>query len=561
MNRTDVRRSETRSDFDDTLSRLVDVVEMYARVNRGVDIRTGGAAAVSRAFYEFQWLSVWLDLNDPIVPGQPLQFTWSANTLHHGNIDLGKVTARLFLLDQNSNRVFPNSPIFTMILPGTDITPKDYVSPVQSLRLPSNDPQAALFYSATENHGVELELSGDGKNPGPFLSWAQDLNVVLEDPGVTWQWTDPTQSKDVAWKALYFLAGNILNPSQYSAKHYNITLIEHDMTTGADQPHGPDNQPPQINVNGGHVTVPFGGVNGFSQNWQWFITFVNKLSAGTTRNFAYDLRVDISDEYGNNYPTRTIGSYAYVFVTVADQKKNAAAAGYVSFVLFVGVSALAIALAWVPGLGAALGAAAAAAAAVASGCSKIADDPPVPDSRYRNKVHVEVPDVLEPLRQQPSLSHVHTVFATAFHIVASLEALSEIESRILGARQDQNQPALEMQEASYQEIARGLAEDGKRIVESAIAAADQLDLRELITPQDLEKVMQSLKNGGLTNLLRHGSMNADVLRLLRLADIHDIPEEKVAEVGENVILMASYLRRLTTIGSSPKPMTHDRAAR
>src|SRR5207244_4545577 len=144
-----------------------------------------------------------------------------------------------------------------------------------------------------------------------YTSWPTGLSVVLENSTLSWQWDDPPEiiptalqvgpSKAVHWKDHYFLTGTLRNQSQYSAEDCAIALIEVDTDTSGVVNYGPDNEPSRLKKHGGYFAVNWGGVSGFSQEWQWFVSFVNNISGPLQKSFLYNVKVDITDEFGNVY--------------------------------------------------------------------------------------------------------------------------------------------------------------------------------------------------------------------------------------------------------------------
>jgi hypothetical protein len=468
-------------------------------------------------------LQVELDLFGPIVPGQPLRFAWSTNNVLGLPLNLGSATASLYLVDNSNKRLFQKS-IFSMTVPAGVIANGIYSSPPQTLeRLPNTDPQAADLYRIGGGQGLELEVVCDGTDAGPFLSWIVLLDVVPEGDTLTWSWTDPPQivpsaaqalpTKQVAWKEHYHLAGTLGNESLYSSKDCSIALRELD-PEGNQVTYGPDNQPPSLHRNGGHVVVPWGGVDGFVQQWPWFISFVNSINGPLSKGFRYSVFADMSDEYGNAYATRQLSNDGWVEVTVSDQKKNGANAGEAAFAAFTACAALSLAFSWLPPVAAAFAVGAAVAAAVAGGASKIADDPPAPNSRFGAVVKVDIPDLGPALRECKALPALNAVFEAALRLVICVNLLSEVEGRMLGACAVDDRDALTVQLASYRELLGMISKDANRLKAAAPHLAHELDTSTMLKNDELKEIADQLKvPAGALNILREGRIGRPALAL------------------------------------------------
>ncbi len=460
-------------------------------------------------------LAIYIDVPDAIVPGEPFLFTWTATNPLGLPLDLGDVTAALYLLDATNKRVAPTTPLFTVGVDGKDVAAGNYTSPPLTVpALGSGDPQAALLYQVGGPQGLELELTGTGADVGPFVSGWGGLSVVAEDPPLDWSWSDPpdaSPAKDVAWKVGYFLSGVLTNSSKFSDKDCSLTLQETD-PDGNQANIGPDNEPARLHKNGGHTTTTFGGNQGRVQQWGWFVSFVNSINGPTDKWFDYTIAVDVTDEFGNVYPTIRMRRHAWVHVTVSDQKINSANAGEISFAEFVTLAAFAAATSWIPGVGAAFGVLAAAAASIAAGCSKIADDPPQANLRYKSTVEVPAPEFGAAVRDCEALANLVAVFEASLQLVQCVDALSEVEGRMLGAQADRDAHALKIQLRSYEGFLESIGTDAKRLVAHVPEVAGELDGAHLIDRSRLDDGDHALRSQ-LRDGIVEGELRRDVLRM------------------------------------------------
>jgi hypothetical protein len=499
-----------------------------------------------------QRLLVELIVASPIVPGEPVSFSWSVFTLFLPQ-DVGHVTARLYLVDDVDNPIFRNqndgtpSPIFTVALADEErISPEDYQSRIYTF-VPPLDQQNTI-YAVNTRHFLRLELTGDGPQGGPFYSWSSELQVVYEAIDASWWvWDDEPQS--VGWKTdRYTIGGQFTHKGiGLSVMTCNVDLRELDLTTYApDVAYGPDDNPQPV-AHGGTAAVKWGNTV-FTKAWPWFLGFVDSINGETSKLFGYVVEISITDNFQNPY-SKFVSSGTSVRVTVSDQKINAARGGEIAFAEWVALSALAIATSWIPGVGAAFGAGAGAALAINGGLSKIANDPPEPDPRYREPVTVEVPTIEPTLRALPQFRPLARFFELAQWIINSVDALGQIESRLLGAKADADNIAYSRQKAAYVATLAKTRDYTMQIEDAARQAASSLDMRKLASRSLLRRAERAVQGEGLLSalegLLAHGQVDERLSLLASSAAQAPRMVPLFNELGRNLEAHALILGQLT----------------
>ncbi len=401
-------------------------------------------------------LVVDLEVDGPIVPGQPITFFWKASTFSIATpLDLGTVTFTLFVVDQYGN-VDTGAPLYSATLSKSDsaaVTPGDFQSNKYSVQ-PIADLAQRLYRIGTQV--LRLVVSGTGQD-GPYESNDAGL-VVNGEPvdGSWWQWDVPS-SRNVEWKVdKYPVQGEVLNRSKYALINCTATMLETNLTDGdgtpkqlgADQPNAPV-------ASGQHAAISFGMID-FSKSWPWYITGIFVPTGTIERLYAYQVRLDITDQFHNPYQIET--SEVLVDVRVSDKKIAACstACGLMAGALVELVAAAA--LACTPA-GPILTAIAVGMAGAAQGIGVAANDPPVPDPRYR--------DLFEPrsvaLPDNDDLAGILAALRSVFAIGAAVEAQDETNSRIVGAQQARDGRAERLQRAHFARLCEDMRKEAQRL--------------------------------------------------------------------------------------------------
>jgi len=497
----------------------------------------------------------WIELmvQSPIVPGQPVTFAFSIYTIFP--VDIENAIARLYLVDDQDHPVFGSAkPLFeialgTLSLLGIEAGPGvfgGFNSDTFTFVPPTEQQNTIYEVNGRQRHFLRVALTGDGP-VGPLYSTSAELQVAYEAIDASW-WVWDSGPQSVGWKIdHYTLGGQFTNKSVgNSTMTCNVVLRELDLTTFApDHTYGPDDNPQPI-AHGGTAAVKWGNTD-FTKTWEWFLTFVDSINGETSKLFGYIVEISITDNFQNTYPN-FVSSATSVRVTVSDQKLNAAHGGEIAFAEWVTFSALAIATSWIPGVGAAFGALASAALATNGGLSNIAKDPPEPDPRYREPVTVAAPKIESALQALPQFKALARFFELSQWIVNSVDALGQIESRLLGAKEAEDKIAYSRQKASYVDVLATIREYAIQIQDTARQAASSLDMKKLVSAARLRKARRAVQSEGLLTaietLLVRGQVDETLALIAGSATHAPQTGRPLNELGRSVEELAATLAQL-----------------
>lgn len=412
-------------------------------------------------------LGLWVD---PVVPGQPIPISWeiwSANL----TLDIGKITATI----ADGNNLLYTSP-----------SPVPYVvqgnsgdSGLQTLILPPDKAQDLYKIGSKTLH---LELTGTGKDAGPYATDG-DLEVIPENVNQSWwEWGGPASPRSVGWKEGYSLAGVFHNYSKYSQMTTNLALFD---DTGAN----PGNQLPVV-PRGTPINVNF--TPEIKQQWEWMLPFVWQIDGPTEKTFDYTVEMTLADSYGNTYQ-KAVSSRYRVHVKVSDEKVVLAGGALLNMVAAADLAIAALAaIPWWPVV-AVLTGLASLALSIAQGLGLGAQDPPVPDSRFREPVQVIYPEIPPALAADSRGAALGSVLILMGRIAAADAALSQIEGRLLGARLARDPQGAQMQRASYQQVVNQMATDS----DSLLGVIGAIPVDNVISPPALANTVTTWQQQGV----------------------------------------------------------------
>jgi hypothetical protein len=181
------------------------------------------------------------------------------------------------------------------------------------------------------------------------------------------------------------------------------------------------------------------------------------------------------------------------------------------------------------------------------GATKIAGDPPEPNSRYAAELEVEVPDVGDAFRQFEPLSAMSVVLDAAVRIVTYVDALSEVEGRMLGARAAGDDRGRALQLASYRDLLRLITAQSVRLMHNAPLLARALDMSTILVHKSLERrrAREGSTPSDAPELLRQGRLGGRLAALsLRIAENVAVPVANVRNVSDALPAMAGFLSLL-----------------
>ena len=205
----------------------------------------------------------------------------------------------------------------------------------------------------------------------------------------------------------------------------------------------------------------------------------------------------MTDGFGNSYPRSTS---PLLFVTVAVSPAKRGAQALAAAALKSAIGALAVAAGGLNPWAAALGFFFWGLAIWHKGK---ADDPPVPDFRYDERVQV-IP-VLYDLRREdapPWAEPLAVLLNLLERARAAQEALGRIHAKLLGARIDGATEALRMQTADYRAALARLQAAAAEVENVAALAAEQLATDERMSAEQLAADLDALRSGATLEATR-----------------------------------------------------------
>jgi hypothetical protein len=380
-----------------------------------------------------------------VIPGQQPVTNWS---LANDCSDLDKVTARVI---SGGNTLYTSAP--------QAVTPLGRAGEDQV----TFKPPAGLW--TIGQHPMELHVTATGM---PGKSWVHTafLRVNAEIPRFTFTWAGPGTT---AWKKVYFVSGTLTNTSSFSAMTpAGITITEATSTPGVTAEGPISVSPPAPMLPGGTAIL---SIPTRLQSWTWINPVTFKLAGPTAATFRYTVTFTLTDEFGNLYPAPSPTSMPLLTVTVVVPASKQAFQAVAAKELAAAMAAMAAAV----GLASAAAIFAFALWGLAIWHKGQADDPPVPDFRYDERVIV-APRRFEFPRDDASAwtGPLATVVELLERARAADEAMILIHAKILGARVDRAAEALRMQIDDYRAALTRLAGAVEQLPNAAALAAEAL---------------------------------------------------------------------------------------
>ncbi len=367
--------------------------------------------------------------DNTIHPGQPLHFFWGVHDwrFHAGGDKIGNLTgwesaeAALFIGDGGAR--FWDGPSRTPLIPAESV------------------PRSIYRIGEGAFHQLELRVKQMPSSP-TYIRGFVNLRTVGEAPPI-WEWNEPEMAR--AWKEAFTMGGIIRNGAEHEARvvggimnqdvnpSHSVSLPT-PIRLPAGTPHPTNFEPDQV---------------WNWDNWPWF-NQVTLITVGyNSRYISYRVTLTATDDYDNTYTS--ISEPCHVFVRISDIKQAALFAGLMA--QNVAAAAVIAAIACLPVAGYGWVAAtwwfgvAATAETVAQFAVSQALDPPELDSAYMDRVPLPQ-DKGKPSTdgQVPSLADI---LAYANRIMQLPLLLSQIQGKLMGARQAGDKAGMELQQGTY----------------------------------------------------------------------------------------------------------------
>lgn len=436
------------------------------------------------------YLSIELTLGGPIVPGQPITFSWISTPFGLADrLDLGNVTATLYPVDDlgDANQTFP---LHQVTVSAATLVSGVYQAPTRSVT--PLGPIAPPLYKIGGGQRVVMVLAGTGKTAGPFVSDAQLLHVV-EEPGVR-SWFELKVPPTAEWKAAYQITASFRNKSQFSSFAVAALLRESD---------NQGNPPINIPADAAQYPVPKGSTqlmtfdgHNFSKQWEWFVPGLWLQHPPYEVTYFCLLNGGLFDAFENKY--EFFGPSASMLVSVSTEKRALCGLAYSLNIVSIALFAAAMATACLPVAGAILfsssGTAAAAAAAFGAGAA----DPPAPDPLYKQQVMVPEFTLPPEFRAHKLMRPVFDAMELVWHIGALCCALPLIESKILGAEVARDRRGQTAQRKALAEARKGIAVSARKLEKIAAAAIEGVKKHPVMARGNIAQEIQRLASSEVT---------------------------------------------------------------
>jgi hypothetical protein len=505
--------------------------------------------ALAAAVPHLPWVNVAFSVQSPILPGQPISASWEIWTFNTG-LDITTVSASIYLLEGPQKLKLIDDDSAPFVVDGSHHSGS---SGPQTAIINSADPLLAankdllnkVYKIGSKTLLLEIVTNGHDK---ALYTAPDDLVVVPESVDQSWwEWTSPETGGtfNTGWKKPYSVAGRFTNRSAFAGMQGSALLWELDAIENTQ--HSVGNAQPIVAGQG--LVPPNGplpiGFSEITQQWKWLIPAVwaeaNPIFRdfnlfddikGTIKGFYYTARFSLVDEFENHYSEVSSGIMA-VIVEVSQAKRVLAAAA-------IGNVALGLAFIYIWPF-----ASGAFSAATAFGAGAL--DPPEPNYRYREIVNVS-PASVQDLGEESLVAATFREFlALQSEMVALHDALTETQSRLLGAQNVHDAQGITRQRRVYKELVACIGSAARRAPVLAIKflAAVEEDKRVEIKLQDVSPLTLSRAVSERARLLgaSGGATNTQELMTHESRSVTDAARG----IAWNVSIVISAIRRYATL--------------
>ncbi|TMG72414.1 MAG: hypothetical protein E6H80_11840 [Betaproteobacteria bacterium] len=244
---------------------------------------------------------------------------------------------------------------------------------------------------------------------------------------------------------------------------------------------------------------------GLSQAWQWTSAPLWRRDGPgdgpESKNFLYTVDFSLLDEFNNSYPTQTSAPLR-IKVAVSFSKDACRITAEINVDLAAFTTVIAFIALFSPGgqaSAAALFLSAAGFEALSITFGNLALDPPVPDFRYDEVLHV-VPPERGPDRKgvPPWLATLSPITELLSRVVRAIAVLGPTEARLLAARMDNNATAINRQAANYRDAVRILEMAASALPGAASEAALAIEESGALPPDKrVQETLAAVKRKGV----------------------------------------------------------------
>ena len=418
------------------------------------------------------------NFDNTIHPGQPIPIRWSVS---------------------DSRAITTSHYTATIYYQGAEILNLGNMQrgEIQPTQLPRD------FYRIGETRVLTLRVNGPATDTGMWSEARLSVEIVGENIDDSW-WEWRPLRLSVRWKQdSYTISITIHNGSQWSS--LSGTLVLGQLI---------DQNIPYSDVSSQMVSVPRSSrvtttFPAFTQAWPWFDRALLLPFGALSKLFRYSLNYTLSDEYGNpyrgsSYPS-PVRSTSAVLVEVSSAKIIELSAAFTAqlVAIYMAVMAGLLIAGVITASGAGVVAALAAAfAATAQLLAMAALDPPEPDSRFLESVDLVVRMMPKALAETSQLKNVVIALQLTNRILGGIDALSQIEGRLIGARLAKSDEGIRLQTDSYLKIVSQMNDDTTKLLNVKAIAVAEIQAESIVNFESIEKYLMSWQMKGTDPKLR-----------------------------------------------------------
>lgn len=457
-----------------------------------------------------------ISFDSAVTPGEPIPFSFWFWTWNNG-LDLGTGwSMKIYYAERRrgAETVIYQTPSGSegsflpyrfkwpagQLHPAYDIETRYDVIDIGDTFPPGTNLADSLYQFGT--HELRIEFITNGSDAGPFTE-ASALDVVPESNiGSWWHW-DPNNPPGANWKESYALSGTVQNGSSYVGMDFTLELIEIDEANN--ETPTATNEQSLFAAASASLTFP-----PIKQEWPWLVQGIwTPETAEIGKLFEYVVSVSAVDKYGNAYSAAR-SSDQDVEINVSDKKLGLAFNAFQAQASAIGLAIAAAATFLIPPLAAALGAAAAAAGIAAQILGGLALDPPTPNKRYLRPVRIKRVRGFDSKYAGEPTAPIGEFFTLVANGGACLVALSETQSRMLGAHRDQSEEGVTVQSASLRKILGEMLVISSTLTAVSDAAAEAVRLH-------VARQLRSTLCGNIKPAVRRRIARVSVPRVVKAA--------------------------------------------
>jgi hypothetical protein len=467
----------------------------------------------------------YLDVKE-VVPGERIPITWSVFSF---NISFNSVIASVFL-DAVNVKLF-ESQSTALKITGHSVD-SGYIQAI--IEAPDSGGTANDLYKIGAK---TLRLDVISKNSSDVLSDFHDLNVIPENVNEGWwQWTniittpDPSASLPPPTFLVSKPYSSIINhPFTLIGRMVNLGKSPNNTMTGTvtlletTYPSGPTVELESRTFTigpGAHQEIVFIPI---TRNWGWIIPgiWVENLTEPREKLFSYSVRFSMSDSFGNFYAEK-ISFISTIHVSVSNEKR-----GYGSGALGVlGAGIIAAIFTF--------GAALSVATAVAAGLGKKAQDPPEPDPHYKEKVDIQLIDNIDEKIEDDRFTEFIKVLRLGDQALSIIDNLGIIYNRLLGARQQRDIRAVNLQMESYKQAEELFQKKIRNIIEASLDVVNSMHGKPEFSRKILREKILRWQRQGLSPEVSKNLMSQGCSQEILSQFTNAIQEPSIVEFAQDI---------------------------